>query len=332
MRRRIMVMAAATALALAAGAAAAAPARASTASAPTEISVNHWVAGSLRSTAETDWYAFTLTGRAYVSVVLGNLPKNYNLSLYDAAGTRLARADHGGTRFESLDRMLPAGTYRVRVGSTSGSSATAYALIARSVKAPRVAALTARVRTETIAVVGEFVNASEQWALVGRASATFFRSDGRPLGTVGPKNLDVWFVVPPHGKVPYSLSLDATPPAGTTRATVVPEVSFVSARTPAALTTTATTRTRRTAKGIVFVDTTAVVHNGSTRSVRATFLDQAYDRRGILSAVGYVEPRLVGGGASGTFKSQLGGFAPTKMATMTLSAKAFETTNFLPTP
>ena len=329
MRRRIMV-AAAAALALAAGTAAA-PAEASTASSPTSITVNRWVSGSLRSAAETDWYAFTLPGRAYVSVVLGDLPRNYNLALYDAAGTRLARADHAGTRFEAVDRVLPAGTYRVRVGSTSGSSSTAYSLIARSVSAPRVATLTARLHEGR--VVGELVNASERWALVGRATATYYAADGRRLGSFGPDYLEVWFVVPPHGKVPFNLPLLQTiVPRGTARVSVTPEVSFVADRTRPALTTSAVTRTKRFDKGIVFVRTTASVRNGSARAVRTTLLDRAYNRRGVLVLVSYLEPQVLGAGTSRRLTSQVGGYAPATMAKLTLTAKPYEATNFLPFP
>ena len=330
MRTRISL--AATVLAVAAGASLTAPAAASPATAPTGIAVNRWVSGSLRTATETDWYAFTLSRRGYVSVVLGDLPADYNLSLYDASDTRLGLSDRGGTRFEVVDRVLDAGTYRIRVGSTSGSSVTAYAVIARVVSAPRVGTLTARLQGATDSAVGEFVNASEQWAMVGRASAVFFAADGRKLGTFGPDFLETWFVVPPHGRVPFSLPLLGKRPAGTVKVMVTPEAFFVASRSAAKLSTTGLTRSRATVNGIVMVRTDGTVRNGSTRRLRATLLDRAYDRRGVLRSVGQTQPRLLGAGAASVFSCQLPGFAPTTMATMTLSAKAFETTDVLPGP
>ena len=160
-----------------------------------------------------------------------------------------------------------------------------------------------------------------------------FAADGRRLRTFGPSDLDVWFVVPPHGKVPFSLSLlQSTVPRGTTRVSVTPVVSFVADRSRPALTTSGVTRTKRLAKGIVFVDTTATVRNGSARSVRTTLLDRAYNRRGVLVLVSYLEPRVLAAGASCRLTSQVGGYSPATMATLTLTAKAYEATNVLPTP
>jgi uncharacterized repeat protein (TIGR01451 family) len=69
--------------------------------------------------ADVDHFKFRLASRKDVTIRLGNLPLNYRLALLNNSCQRLAFSDNRGTGTEVIRRTLRAGTYVVRVGSTS---------------------------------------------------------------------------------------------------------------------------------------------------------------------------------------------------------------------
>ena len=81
-----------------------------------------WVSDSLTPAGDRDWYRFTLTGSSRMLITLGGLAINARLDLYGACGAILASSDRSGRTYEDLSRILPAGTYRVRVMASGGAS------------------------------------------------------------------------------------------------------------------------------------------------------------------------------------------------------------------
>src|SRR5690242_19211720 len=95
---------------------------------------NSWRRDVLVRKSQQNWYRLNLTSRSYVYSLLGSLPANYNLRLYDDAGEVLGKSHRKGLRPETVGRSLDPGTYYLRVASTKGSSRSKkYALLVRVV-------------------------------------------------------------------------------------------------------------------------------------------------------------------------------------------------------
>lgn len=86
--------------------------------------------GKITSTTDVDWFKFTKSTSGTISISLTNLPKDYDLYLYNSAGTLLASSEKGSTYSESISYSGSAGaTYYVKVvGYNGANSTTAYSL------------------------------------------------------------------------------------------------------------------------------------------------------------------------------------------------------------
>jgi hypothetical protein len=84
----------------------------------------------IASSVDVDYYKFTQSAAGTVSISLTNLPKDYDLYLYNSSGTQVARSINGSTTSESISYSASAGTYYVKVLGYNGaySTATKYAL------------------------------------------------------------------------------------------------------------------------------------------------------------------------------------------------------------
>jgi len=86
--------------------------------------------GKISSASDQDWFKFTTNASGTLAITLGSLPADYDLYLYDAAGTELTKSWNGGTTAESINySATAAGTFYVKVvGYNGAQSNTAYAL------------------------------------------------------------------------------------------------------------------------------------------------------------------------------------------------------------
>lgn len=83
------------------------------------------------SSSDVDYYYFDTTSTGTISVTLGNLPGDYDLYLYNSAGTQLARSINSGTSSESISYSATStGRFYVKVIGYNGvySTSVAYAL------------------------------------------------------------------------------------------------------------------------------------------------------------------------------------------------------------
>ncbi len=83
------------------------------------------------SSSDVDYYKFDTTSTGTIAVSLTNLPGDYDVYLYNASGTQLARSINGGTTNESISYSATStGTFYVKVIGYNGASSTttAYAL------------------------------------------------------------------------------------------------------------------------------------------------------------------------------------------------------------
>lgn len=88
--------------------------------------------GKISTTTDIDWFKFNAADSGTLAISLSNLPADYDLYLYDAAGTQLARSINGGTTAESISyNAAAAGTFYIKVlGYNGANSNSAYALTA----------------------------------------------------------------------------------------------------------------------------------------------------------------------------------------------------------
>jgi trimeric autotransporter adhesin len=69
-----------------------------------------------------DYYRFSLAGTSNFSLNLRNLSADADVQILNAAGTIIASSLNGGSTAESLDRLLAAGNYYIRVYRDSGDT------------------------------------------------------------------------------------------------------------------------------------------------------------------------------------------------------------------
>ncbi len=80
------------------------------------IYTNRVYSAGIGSETDKDYYKFTLTAKSNVVATLQNLPTDYDLYIYNSAGTQLGQSRKSGTNDESISLPnLAAGTYYVYV-------------------------------------------------------------------------------------------------------------------------------------------------------------------------------------------------------------------------
>jgi hypothetical protein len=87
--------------------------------------VNSPMSAAIGASGDIDYYTFTTSATSNFSITLTNLPGDYDLFLYNSAGTQLASSEAGGTSSETItSNNRPAGTYYVRVIGYNGAFST----------------------------------------------------------------------------------------------------------------------------------------------------------------------------------------------------------------
>jgi hypothetical protein len=99
-------------------------------SAAAAVSTNTALSAAITTTTDKDWFKVTLGAASNFNISLSNLPFDYDIILYNSAGTEVKRSENGGTTSESITTTSSAaGTYYVQVfGYNGANSATCYAL------------------------------------------------------------------------------------------------------------------------------------------------------------------------------------------------------------
>ncbi len=96
------------------------------------IAVNTNITALLNTSTDVDWFKFSNTSTAKnIRVTLSNLPADYDLRLYNSAGTLLSTSANGGNASEQIKyNNAPVGTYYIRVYGYNGvfNSSTCYTL------------------------------------------------------------------------------------------------------------------------------------------------------------------------------------------------------------
>jgi hypothetical protein len=293
---------------------------------------NSWRRDVLVRKSQQNWYRLNLTSRSYVYSLLGSLPANYNLRLYDAAGKVLRKSNRKGMRPETVGRILGPGTYFLRVASTKGSSRNKkYALLVRVVPGgSRLGILTARVDNSGL-VVGDLVNTSKQTLVAGHMDVSFYGSNGKLLRRYRDNFNHLWISVAPGHRAPFHAATIDVPDSvlkKTTRVSVVPLVSVLPTRSAAKLSVSKVKRKNVHHSGWTDVKVTGRINNKGSRAVpSATAVLEVHDKRGVLIGLEEDEHRVP---AHAHRKFTMAHFSWT--ANPATSVRVFEMTGTLPDP
>jgi len=92
-------------------------------SAAKTISVNTNISANLGASTDVDWFKFSNSSTSKnIRVTLSNLPADYDLRLYNSAGTLLYTSANGGNTTEQIKyNNAPVGTYYIRVYGYNGA-------------------------------------------------------------------------------------------------------------------------------------------------------------------------------------------------------------------
>ncbi|HYF30907.1 MAG TPA: zinc-dependent metalloprotease family protein [Chitinophagaceae bacterium] len=89
------------------------------------VATNTTHSAGITTTTDKDWFAFTLSGTNNLNITLSNLPADYDIILYNSAGTEIRRSENAGTTSESIvNNNTAAGTYYIQVFGYNGANST----------------------------------------------------------------------------------------------------------------------------------------------------------------------------------------------------------------
>lgn len=88
------------------------------------ISVNTNISALISISTDLDWFKFSNTSASRnIKITLTNLPADYDLKLYNAAGTVLYSSENGATTSETITyNNAPVATYYIRVNGYNGAN------------------------------------------------------------------------------------------------------------------------------------------------------------------------------------------------------------------
>ncbi|GKU27685.1 Ig-like domain-containing protein [Clostridium folliculivorans] len=88
------------------------------------IASGYTLSSYIYSSSDVDYYKLTVTTSKSFTISLTNLPKDYDLTLYDANGNYIDYSENSGTTSETLTDTLSAGTYYIQVVGYNGAYST----------------------------------------------------------------------------------------------------------------------------------------------------------------------------------------------------------------
>lgn len=89
------------------------------------IPFNTNITGLISPGADLDYYKFTITNGGTITITLSTLPKDYDLKLFNSAGTQVGISQNGSTTSETINYTAAAGVYYAEAyGYNGNNSAT----------------------------------------------------------------------------------------------------------------------------------------------------------------------------------------------------------------
>ncbi|GAB3241461.1 hypothetical protein GCM10027456_08300 [Kineosporia babensis] len=272
------------------------------------VKQNSWQKAALGSKSQQNWYRLKVAERSYLYAMLGTLPADYNLRLYNDAGKQLNASDKSGTSAESIGRMVNPGTYFLRVASTKGySKSKKYDLLARVAPASAgVSILTSQFgNLPSSTIVGEIVNASDQWMFADAVDIAYYDAKGKRLRKFDRESLRPNLAIAPGQRVPFQTIPGSIPPkvfakVKSFKLTGI-DTDTTSAQPQKSLKVSGVKKVRKTRSGLVSYTWTGKVTSASSKkAANVNVVVLARDRRGVVA--GYANDWLTGLPAKSTRK------------------------------
>jgi len=88
------------------------------------ISYGNTLNSYIYSASDVDNYKLTVTSSRSYTITLSNLPKDYDLTLYDSSGSYIDYSNNYGTTNETITVTLSPGTYYIEVVGYNGNYST----------------------------------------------------------------------------------------------------------------------------------------------------------------------------------------------------------------
>ncbi len=246
---------------------------------------NTWLREAM-SAGDVDWFRYRLSSTTAVSVTLGSLPADYDLTVFDSTGRARGTSTRKGRTFDEAWVRLPAGDVLVRVTRKRGATAGTYALRLRTFS-PRVHVVSVR-RTDVINnAVGEYYNATGRWCVVSELKVEWLDARGRLVHREWTYTTpNTWLA--PWSRLPF-LVRGSTTMAQARRVAAVRITATVStADTPPKLPALTARVTRRGGDDGYYRGTVSTTSRTAVRDVRVYVAE--YDPSlGTLMAVGFSE-------------------------------------------
>ncbi|HUQ43511.1 MAG TPA: polysaccharide deacetylase family protein [Candidatus Limnocylindria bacterium] len=147
---------------------------------------NTWISQTISSATDVDWFRFTIASGTRAQATLGNLPADFDLSLYTGCATLVAESRRDGREFDEIYRYLPAGTYQLKVKGFNGAfSATPYSVRLRAL-ASGTPVLSTSTWTDTsgrLHIAGEILNNTAEPRRWLQVDATLRDAGATAIGT-----------------------------------------------------------------------------------------------------------------------------------------------------
>jgi hypothetical protein len=255
-----------------------------------------WVKERLSSAGDQDWFRYAVPAAAKVNVVVGGLPENYTLEVYDTIGTKIATSTHGGTQFERVLVNARAGSLYARVVSGAGRYDPNRDYLVQFRTLPKALVVNSAFATRRadgrLDVVADIYNNAGVFVRMPTVRVEFLDAAKRVVG----RDLLALTImdIPPNGSSKVVSPTIVRTPAGYAGIRVTPEWSPGPVFTPAKLTVSGL-RTSVAANGVPTY--TGTVTTSSTTVVDNAVLDVSqYDAFGRLRAQSYwmVDPVVAG--------------------------------------
>jgi peptidoglycan/xylan/chitin deacetylase (PgdA/CDA1 family) len=189
------------------GTVAAADAPGACGSATTSSAKNAWLADTISTSGDVDWFRFSTTTASRTLVTLGHLPADYDLYVYSGCSTLVASSTRSGVQYDEVYAYLAAGTYSVKVVGYAGAhSTTAYSVRFRPI-AWGVQVLSSTTWTDSagyLHVAGEVLNNTAEYRRWIEVDGTLLDATGRAVGSaVGYPDVPT---IAPWSRSPFELT------------------------------------------------------------------------------------------------------------------------------
>ena len=164
-----------------------------------------WRPGRLASGSDVDWFKFTNTSSRTVQINLAELPGSASLKLYKGCSTLLATSDRPGDHPEEIIKVLPKGTYAIKITSKGTTSDATYKFRIRRLGTGLTVMSAKAIEDDgagTLRLVGEVWNGYGSTRGPITVTAKLYDADGHLLAT---RHATALLSATSHSRAPFAI-------------------------------------------------------------------------------------------------------------------------------